>query len=294
MPANVVVLGAAYQQGALPISAEAIERAIELNGVSVEANTQAFRVGRKIAVDPTWLEGLGLSRPGEVDRSRSENRRSKAAEAMIANVAAPSEELTRLLSVRVPDLIDYQDKAYAARYADKVAEVRSREAAITSDSRLSEAVARYLYKLMAYKDEYEVARLHRSDAFRSALAEQFGPGAEITYKLHPPTLRRMGYSSKIGLGRSGEIAFSTLVKMKRLRGTALDPFGRGQHRRMERELIGEYEAMVDRVLGSLDADNYDRAVEVAELPDVIRGYEDIKEANVAEFRSRAQALLATF
>ena len=149
-----------------------------------------------------------------------------------------------------------------------------------------------LYKLMAYKDEYEVARLHRSDAFRDALTEQFGAGAEITYKLQPPTLRQLGYSSKIGLGRSGEVAFAALARMKRLRGTAADPFGRSRHRRMERELIDEYESMIDRVLGALDADNYDRAVEVAELPDLVRGYEGIKEANVAEFRSRAQRLLS--
>jgi len=294
MPANVIVLGAAYQQGVLPISAEAIERAIELNGVSVESNTQAFRIGRKLAADPAWLDGLGLSRLGEVGGSRSEAKRSKAAQRLIDKVAAPSDELSRLLAVRVPDLIEYQDRAYAARYVEKVSEVRAREAAVTTDTRLSEAVARYLYKFMAYKDEYEVARLHRSDAFREALAEQFGAAAEVTYKLHPPTMRRLGYDSKIGLGRSGDAAIAALVKMKRLRGTALDPFGRGEHRKMERGLIGEYEAMIDRVLGALDTDNYDRAVELAELPDLVRGYDVLKEANVAEFRSQAQALLSTF
>jgi len=294
MPANVIVLGAAYQQGVLPISAEAIERAIELNGVSVESNTQAFRIGRKLAADPAWLDGLGLGRLGEASGSRSEAKRSKSAKRLIDKVAAPSDELSRLLAVRVPDLVDYQDRAYAARYVEKVSEVRAREAAVTTDTRLSEAVARYLYKLMAYKDEYEVARLHRSDAFRDALTEQFGAGAEITYKLHPPTMRRLGYDSKIGLGRSGDAAFAALVKMKRLRGTALDPFGRGAHRKMERGLIEEYEAMIDRVLGALDVGNYDRAVELAELPDLVRGYEGIKEANVAEFRSQAQALLSTF
>ncbi|MEL6985521.1 MAG: DUF6537 domain-containing protein, partial [Actinomycetota bacterium] len=172
--------------------------------------------------------------------------------------------------------------------------VRARETSVTSDTRLSEAVARYLFKLMAYKDEYEVARLHRSSEFRDALTEQFGAGAEITYKLHPPTLRQLGYDSKIGFGRTGEAAFAALVKMKRLRGTALDPFGRSKHRKLERGLIDEYESMLDRVLAALDAGNYDRAVQVAELPDLIRGYEDIKEANVAEFRSQAQAMLSTF
>ncbi len=291
MPANVIVLGAAYQQGVVPISSDAIERAIELNGVAVDTNIQAFRIGRKIALDPAWLESLGLHRPGSV--KRAEARRSAKAQALIDTVAAPSEELSRLLSIRVPDLIDYQDEAYARRYVEKVNEVRAREAAVTANTRLSEAVARYLYKLMAYKDEYEVARLHRSDAFKDALAEQFGADAKITYKLHPPTMRRLGYKSKIGLGRSGEVAFATLTRMKRLRGTALDPFGRGRHRKMERELIGEYEGLLDRVLDTLSPESYDLAVEVAELPDIVRGYEDIKEANIAEFRSRAQQLLGS-
>ena len=292
MPANVIVLGAAYQQGVIPISADAIERAIELNGVSVDTNTQAFRIGRKIALDPAWLDSLGLHRVGEVKRSGLvARRRSAKVQSLIDTVSAPSEELTRLLEIRVPDLIDYQDLDYAKRYVEKIMEVRAREAAVTADTRLSEAVARYLYKLMAYKDEYEVARLHRSKAFKEALAEQFGPDAEITYKLHPPTMRQFGWDSKIGLGRSGELAFAALARMKRLRGTAADPFGRTRHRRMERELIGEYESMLDRVLADLTVESYDRAVEVAELPDIVRGYEGIKEANIAEFRSRAQQLL---
>ncbi|MGB5758890.1 MAG: indolepyruvate ferredoxin oxidoreductase family protein [Acidimicrobiales bacterium] len=289
MPANVIVLGAAYQQGCIPISADAIERAIELNGVAVDTNTQAFRIGRKIALDPAWLDSLGLHRAGSV--TRSEARRSAKAQRLIDTVAAPSEELTRLLGIRVPDLIDYQDAAYARRYVEKINEVRAKEAAVTSDTRLSEAVARYLYKLMAYKDEYEVARLHRSKAFKDTLAEQFGSDAKITYKLHPPTIRQFGYESKIGLGKSAEVAFAGLARMKKLRGTSMDPFGRTRHRKLERELIGEYEAMIDRVTASLSPESYDHAVEVAELPDIIRGYEGIKEANIAEFRSRAQQLL---
>ncbi len=292
MPANVIVLGAAYQQGVIPISSDAIERAIELNGVAVDTNTQAFRIGRKIALDPAWLDTLGLEeRPGSV--KRAEARKSKKANALIGSIDSPSEELTRLLEIRIPDLIDYQDAAYATRYVETVARVRAVEAGVGTDSRLSEAVARYLYKLMAYKDEYEVARLHRSSAFKEALEEQFGSAAKITYKLHPPTARRFGLDNKIGLGRSGDVAFAALARMKRLRGTAMDPFGRTAHRQMERELIGEYEGMIDRVLADLAADNYDRAVEVAELPDLIRGYEEIKEGNVAQFRSEAQRLLGS-
>ncbi len=291
MPANVIVLGAAYQQGVIPISAEAIERAIELNGVQVDTNLQAFRIGRKIALEPAWLDGLNLSRPGSV-RRRREAKRSRRADRLIAGVADPSPELSRLLEIRVPDLIDYQDAEYAGRYVAKINQVRAAEAAAVDGTRLSEAVARYLYKLMAYKDEYEVARLHRSTAFTEAIAEQFGPNAKVTYKLHPPTMRRMGYESKIGLGRSGEVAFAALERMKRFRGTAADVFGRTRHRRIERELIEEYEAMIDQVLVGLSADSYDRAVEVAELPDIVRGYEDIKEANIEKFRAESRRLLA--
>jgi len=290
MPANVIVLGAAYQRGVIPISADAIERAIELNGVAVDTNVQAFRIGRKIALEPAWLDTLGLERPGSVNRSA--RKRSRKAAALIARVADPSEELTRLLEIRVPDLIDYQDAAYAERYIERVAAVRAAEATVGADSRLSEAVARYLYKLMAYKDEYEVARLHRSKAFKDALAEQFGSDAEITYKLHPPTARRLGLDSKIGLGRSGEVAFAALERMKRLRGTSMDPFGRTKHRRLERALIGEYEAMIEQVLADLSAETYDHAVEVAELPDIVRGYEQIKEDNIATFRAEAERLLS--
>ena len=214
-------------------------------------------------------------------------------------MASPSEELTSLLEIRVADLSAYQDRGLRrSAIIGLVAESPWLPKAICppgGDTRLSDRGGQgRLHKLMAYKDEYEVARLHRSAAFREALAEQFGADAQVTYKLHPPTLRALGMDSKIGLGRSGDVAFSALSRMKRLRGTALDPFGRTRHRRMERELIGEYESMLDRVLGALDSGNYDRAVELAELPDIVRGYEDIKEANVAEFRSRAQALLATF
>jgi indolepyruvate ferredoxin oxidoreductase len=284
-----LAVGAAYQQGVIPISADAIERAIELNGVAVDTNVQAFRLGRKIALDPAWLETLDLERPGAVRRSAA--KRSRRSASLLKEVSDPSEELTRLLDIRIGDLIDYQDAAYAKHYVEVVAKVRDAEAAVGDDTRLSEAVARYLYKLMAYKDEYEVARLHRSAAFKATLAEQFGPGAKITYKLHPPTMRRLGYDSKIGLGRSGEVAFAALARMKRLRGTSLDVFGRTKHRRMERELIGEYESMIDQVIADLSPGSYDRAVEVAELPDIVRGYEAIKEANIAQFRAEAQRLL---
>ncbi|WP_420624669.1 indolepyruvate ferredoxin oxidoreductase family protein [Candidatus Poriferisodalis sp.] len=290
MPANVLVLGAAYQSGVVPISAAAIERAIELNGVAVEMNTQAFRIGRNIVLDPDFMETLHVERVGRVKR---ETGRSKREQKLVDAVPDQSEELARLLRIRVPDLVAYQSVDYAAAYAEFVAKVRDAEAAAGDETALSEAVARYLYKLMAYKDEYEVARLHRSEAFQQAVRDQFGDKTEITYKLHPPIMRRMGVDKKIGLGRSGDVAFALLARMKGLRGGALDIFGKTVHRRMERELIDEYRGMISRALDTLasgDDAAYARAVEIAELPDMIRGYEDIKEANVESFRARAAEL----
>ncbi len=290
MPANVLVLGAAYQSGVVPISASAIERAIELNGVAVEMNTQAFRIGRKIVLDPDFTETLHVDRVGRVKRDTGLSKRGQK---LIDSVPDQSEELARLLRIRVPDLVGYQSVDYAAAYAEFVAEVREAEAAAGDETALSEAVARYLYKLMAYKDEYEVARLHRSKAFQQAVRDQFGDKTEVTYKLHPPIMRRMGVKKKIGLGRSGDAAFAVLSRMKGLRGGALDIFGKTAHRRMERELIDEYRGMISRALDTLasgDDAAYSRAVEIAELPDMIRGYEDIKEANVESFRARAAEL----
>ena len=292
MPANVLVVGAAYQAGVVPISAAAIERAIELNGVAVEMNTQAFRVGRKLVLDPDFIAGLSTERVGKAKRETGPSGREQD---LIDSVPDKSEELARLLRVRVPDLVAYQNHAYARAYAEFVAQVREAEAAAGSETALSEAVARYLYKLMAYKDEYEVARLHRSKAFQQAVRDQFGDKTEVTYKLHPPIMRRMGVERKIGLGRSGDAAFALLARMKGLRGSALDIFGRTAHRKMERELIDEYRGMIERALDTLSAGDeaaYARAVEIAQLPDIIRGYEEIKEANVEQFRTRATQLNA--
>ena len=288
MPANIIVLGAAYQAGVVPISSAAIERAIELNGVAVDMNTQAFRIGRKIALDPAFLDELHVERLGQVKR---EVKRDARANKLIDTVADPSEELQRLLGVRVPDLIEYQNADYATSYVEMVARVREAEAKVGRDTRLSEAVARYLHKLMAYKDEYEVARLHRSAAFHEAIKQQFGDETKITYKLHPPIARRMGLKKKIGLGRSGDLAFAGLARMKRLRGSGLDVFGRTTHRKMERQLIDEYRSTIETLLSRLDAATYDTAVEVAGLPDMIRGYEDIKEANVERYRAKLAELM---
>ena len=288
MPANIIVLGSAYQSGVIPISASAIEKAIELNGVSIDNNIQAFRIGRKIVLDSTFLDSLNL---GDKDAKRMQNKSSATAEKMIKEVQDPSEELQRLLSIRTPELIDYQNVGYAQTYIDFVSKVRKQEISIGSDTRMSETVARYLFKLMAYKDEYEVARLHRSGDFHQAIKDQFGDKTKVTYKLHPPSMKKLGLDKKIGLGKSGDVAFAVLTKMKFLRGKGIDPFGNTRHRKLERALIPEYMETIDSCLQRLSSDNYENAIEIAALPDMIRGYEEIKEANVERYREAVQNLL---
>jgi indolepyruvate ferredoxin oxidoreductase len=288
MASNMLVLGAAYQAGAIPVSAEAIEKAITINGVSVGMNTQAFRAGRLLVADPAWLATVKPRRLGAVETAAAPL--TAAARALIDRVGAEG-ELRRLLEVRVPELIEYQDERYAREYVEFVARVRAAErAAVPGDSRLSEAVARYLFKLMAYKDEYEVARLHLKADLATALAREFPGGARVQYNLHPPLLRALGLTRKLKLGTWFDGAFRALAALKGLRGTALDPFGRAAVRCVERALPGEYRALIERTLPGLGPATYERAVTAARLPDLIRGYEDIKLGNVEKFRAEVRAL----
>ncbi|MGH7358033.1 MAG: DUF6537 domain-containing protein, partial [Candidatus Rokuibacteriota bacterium] len=286
MAANMILLGAAYQAGAIPIRAAAIERAIALNAVQVEMNVQAFRVGRLVVADPGWMSTVERSRAGAVT-TRAEL--GPEARALVDSVGAAG-ELRRLLTVRVPELIAYQDVAYARRYVELVARVAGAErAAVPGQTRLAEAVARHLYKLMAYKDEYEVARLHLRPEVRESIRAELGE-AEVRYQIHPPILRALGLRRKLSLGAWIEGPFRMLVALRRLRGTALDPFGYARVRRVERALVAEYRGMVERELVGLAEDGYERAVRIASLPDVVRGYEDIKLRNVQRFRDGARAL----
>jgi indolepyruvate ferredoxin oxidoreductase len=287
MAANMLVLGAAYQAGAIPVSAAAIEEAIVLNGVSVAMNTQAFRAGRLVVADPAWVGSLRRARVGAVEERPA---LTAEASALVDSVGA-SGELRRLLGIRVPELIAWQDARYAREYVDFVARVAAAErAAVPGDSRLAEGVARHLFKLMAYKDEYEVARLHLKQDLARQLAEEYPDGVKIRYQLHPPLLRAMGLKSKLAFGPWFDHAFRLLVRLKGLRGTGLDPFGRAEVRRVERALIGEYRGLVDKALVGLSPESHERAVRLANLPDVIRGYEDIKLRNVEKFREGVRAL----
>jgi indolepyruvate ferredoxin oxidoreductase len=276
--ANMILVGAAYQTGALPVSAEAVEHAVRLNGVAVDNNLNAFRAGRMAASPAAAASGAPPSA-----RTSAEDDASLA-----------GRTLADIVALRVKELTAFQDKACADDYASFVERVRTREAAVTGTETLAQAVAEYLYKLTAYKDEYEVARLSLDPALDEAVRAQFGEGARYQYRLHPPVLRALGLKHKVSLGPWFRPAFTTLVAMRRLRGTALDPFGYTEVRRTERALITEYREVIETLLADLTDANHALAVEIAALPDMIRGYEHIKLANVRTYHEKLTELRAEF
>jgi indolepyruvate ferredoxin oxidoreductase len=280
--ANVFLVGAGFQAGALPLPPDAIEEALRVNGVAVDKNIQAFRRGRQYIADPAAvLTAAGLDGPAAPDTGES--------------------PLDRLIRTRSEDLTAYQDQAYAQRYLEVVGRVRAAERdQAPGSAALTEAVARYLYKLMAYKDEYEVARLALEPSVGAGLEAEFGPGARAAWRLHPPVLRALGMKRKIALGPWFVPAFRVLRAMHGVRGTWIDPFGRTQVRVVERELIEEYIGLIDQLAGRLSPANAALAVQLASLPDIVRGYEDIKLRNVesyhqslAELRTQLDATAAS-
>ncbi|HZQ37328.1 MAG TPA: DUF6537 domain-containing protein, partial [Dehalococcoidia bacterium] len=287
LPANLLALGAAWQAGTVPLSLASVERAIRLNGAAVEMNLAAFQWGRAWVAAREQVEAALL----QAAPPAPEPAALPPAARRLIEASRASGELRRLLEIRVPELIAYQDKAYAAEYVRFVMRVARVEAQRTpGEPALAETVARYLYKLMAYKDEYEVARLQLDPAQRAALRAQFGADARIAWNLHPPLLRALGLKRKLRLGPWFAPALHGLKAAKALRGTPLDPFGYSAVRRTERGLIGEYRALIERALASLSPQTHADAVALAELPDQIRGYEQIKLANVAKFREQAAAV----
>ena len=268
--ANMIMVGAAYQCGALPIAAASIERAIQLNAVAVAANLAAFRHGRHAVTGPS------------------------ASPPQVPDAGEETADLDALVRRRAGDLAAYQDESYAAGYAGLVGRVRDAEAGISPGLEFTAAVARNLYKLMAYKDEYEVARLSLDPQLTASITAQFGEGARYSYRLHPPVLRSLGMTSKISLGPWFRPGFRLLAAGRRLRGTPWDPFGRTQVRRTERSLVSEYRAVIGQLLTGLTTANHAVAVEIAGLPDLVRGYEEIKLGNVTAYRDRIGELLARF
>ena len=203
--------------------------------------------------------------------------------------------MAALIRHRAADLVAYQDEAFARRYLEFVGRVSAVDAVDCGDARLTRAVASGLYKLMAVKDEYEVARLHRDPRFWADIQAQFGDGAAVSFHLSPPALRRFRGKRKIRLGKSARPMFALLARLKRLRGTWLDPFGRSAHRRMERALVDEYRTTIETVLAKLAEQpaegGYELAVELAGAVEMIRGYETVKERNVERYRARVGELL---
>jgi indolepyruvate ferredoxin oxidoreductase len=210
-----------------------------------------------------------------------------------------SETVDQVIERRIAFLADYQDAAYAACYAGRVGRVRDVEAAcLPGKTDLTQSVARSLFKLMAYKDEYEVARLYTETDFLKRIADRFEGPYEINFHLAPPLLGERdpetGHLRKRSFGPWMLAVFRILARLRRLRGTPFDIFGRSQERQTERRLIGEYEAVLDEILARLSPANHVAAVELAALPLEIRGFGHVKQESIARVKAREEALLARF
>jgi indolepyruvate ferredoxin oxidoreductase len=267
--ANMIMLGFAWQKGVIPVSSRALYRAIRLNGVDAEANLQAFELGRKAAHDPA-------------SRGKRED-----------DVPTPETMgLDELIAKRTADLTAYQNAAYAKRYADQVAQVRTAEAPLTSEA-LTRAVAVNLYKLMAYKDEYEVARLYTDGRFQAYRNETF-TGGKTKVWLSPPLLAKTGPDGRPKKMAFGgwmlDLAFPVLARLKGLRGGALDVFGMTAERKMERGLLADYEAGLSRLIFDLTAERLETAVRIAAIPQKIRGFGYVKEASIGPAKAEEKAL----
>ncbi|MDB5743118.1 MAG: pyruvate ferredoxin/flavodoxin oxidoreductase [Polaromonas sp.] len=273
---NPLILGFAWQKGRVPLSHASLVRAIELNGVQVENNKAAFEWGRRCAHDLASVQAL-----------------FKAAQ-VIEFVKKPS--LSEMLNKRIAFLTDYQNAAYAQAYQAFVEKVRMAEAPL-GKTLLTEAVARYLFKLMAYKDEYEVARLHTDTGFLNKVNAMFEGDFKLNYHLAPPLIASKNDKGELQKQQFGPwmlTGFKLLARMKGLRGTAFDVFGRTDERREERALIAEYRASIEEVLAGLTPANHAAAVEIARIPELIKGYGHVKSRHLATARPQWAALMQAF
>jgi indolepyruvate ferredoxin oxidoreductase len=281
---NPVMLGYAWQKGWIPLQLVSLTRAMELNAVAVDNNKAAFAWGRQAALD--WPGVQKLLNPGQV----------------ITFTPRHTHSVDELVAKRVEFLTGYQNAAYAASYASFVDSVRRAESAMAptaesakrEDLPLTQAVARYLFKLMAYKDEYEVARLHTDTAFAQQIAAMFEGEIRLQHHLAPPLLAKTdekGELVKQVYGPWMHGAMKLLARLKGLRGGALDIFGRTPERREERALIGEYEDTIRELLKTLNARNLAQAAQIARLPEEIRGYGHVKARHLQAVRPQWQALM---
>src|SRR6516165_3363902 len=272
---NAFMLGYAFQKGAIPLSLDAIMRAIEINGAAIEMNKQAFTWGRLAAHD--------MARVRSVIQFRT-------------RTSAPTRTLDEQIAYRADFLNSYQDKAYAERYLAAVAKVRTAEAAVLpSSTELTEAVAKNLFKLMAYKDEYEVARLYSDDSFARKLSEKFDGDFRLKFYLAPPIFAKRDKSGRLQKKEYGGWmihAFRLLAQLKFLRGTSLDPFGRTAERQAERKLIEDYFAMIENRIAHLRAEQIPLLARLARIPEMIRGYGHIKDESIRKARAEQARLEA--
>lgn len=274
---NIMMVGYACQKGLLPVGIESLLRAIELNAVAVEANKRAFAWGRRFAENPQEAqEILGAANPQSPEPASLED----------------------IVDRRAEFLTDYQNKALANRYRDLVAKVESAESGLGRKRDLTNAVARYYFKLLAYKDEYEVARLYTNGDFEKRIRENFDGDFKLKFHLAPPIFK--GETLPNGRPRKREYgpwmmrAFKLLAALKGLRGTSLDIFGYSHERKSERLLISEYEALIEELLASLNEDNHRFAVALARVPDEVRGYGPVKEASIERAEKQKAQLMEQF
>ena len=331
--ANLFMLGYAWQQGLVPISFDAIMRAVELNGAAIEMNRQAFAWGRLAVVDPLAVaEAAGVIHNAQTETERTphnlqilppgdwetsdmagpsaprgpdnlhEVRGLQDAGSHDGNVAflplddlRLSRSLDELIQRRVAFLTEYQNAAYARRYSSLVDQVRDAEhMRAPGSTALSEAVARYFFKLMAYKDEYEVARLYTSGDFKRKLEQQFDGDYKLHFHLAPPLLAKKDAQGRLIKQEFGPwvfTAFKLMAKLRFLRGGLFDIFGYSAERKGERKLIDDYEKTLGALLVSVNADNLPLAAEIASIPEHIRGYGHVKEAHLHKAKAREAALL---
>jgi len=274
-----MMMGYAYQKGLLPLTAKAIEQAIEVNGVSIKMNTQAFQLGRLAAADPARLAAM-----------------MKGQDETVAPKTLESMSLDEIIAHRSALLSNYQDEKLAERYRRLVTQVRDAALKGGFGEALPRAVAINYAKLLAYKDEYEVARLYTDGNFEKQLRDQFEGDFKFNFNLAPPLLGggtdALGRPKKRAFGAWMMPVFRLLAKMRWLRGTAFDIFGYSADRRLERDLIAGYEKDVAHVLSVLSPLNLDTAIEILSLPDRIRGYGPVKEKSVQDAKARYAQLAA--
>ena len=278
---NPFIMGYALQKGLIPLAADSIMQAMELNGTAVENNKAAFDWGRRAAVDLRAVQNVAT--PPE---ARPDSRHL-------------SESTEELIARRGKFLTAYQNAAYAKRYADLVAKVLTFEAGkFPGRKALTAAVARYYFKLMAYKDEYEVARLYTEGDFLKRVNGQFEGNFKLTFHLAPPIMSKIdaatGEPRKKVFGPWMLSAFRVLARLRGLRGTAFDIFGYSAERKIERQLIADYENTISGLLSGLSADNYDAAVDIASIPEHIRGFGHVKQAHLKDARKREAELIEQF